>query len=150
MMSHLESLRSAFETTLQLPAVAGEWLLMLFETIQLLDDCADDDKIQRSDLDSVIWASLVAMPSNAFYLANQKELASAVANMILKWQASDKVERAGKHDEVSFVWRAGYYDVVLTVVRLCHGVAVAHQCAADVMRLYGEKYSDYVKEFDNA
>jgi len=149
-MNHLESLRSAFETTLQLPAVAGEWLLMLYETIQLLDDCADDDKIQRSDLDSVIWASLVAMPSNAFYLANQKELASAVANMILKWQASDKVERAGKHDEVSFVWRAGYYDVVLTVVRLCHGVAVAHQCAADVMRLYGEKYSDYVKEFDNA
>jgi hypothetical protein len=70
--------------------------------------------------------------------------------MILKWQASDKVERVGKHDEVSFVWRAGYYDVVLTVVRLCHGVAIAHQCAADVMRLYGEKYSEYVKEFDNA
>lgn len=149
-MSHLESLRSAFETTLQLPNLAIDWLLMLYETIQLLDDCADGDKIQRSDLDSVIWASLVAMPSNAFYLANQKELASAVANMILKWQASDKVERIGKHDEVSFVWRAGYYDVVLTVVRLCHGVAIAHQCAADVMRLYGEKYSEYVKEFENA
>ena len=123
---------------------------MLYETIQLLDDCADGDKIERVDLDSVIWASLVAMPSNAFYLANQKELASAVANMILKWQASDKVERAGTHDEVSFVWRAGYYDVVLTAVRLCHGVAIAHDCAANVMRLYGEKYSDYVKEFENA
>jgi hypothetical protein len=149
-MNPLASLRSAFESTLQLPPLAIDWLLMLFETIQLLDDCADGDKIERSDLDSVIWASLVAMPSNAFYLANQKELASAVANMILKWQASDKVERVGEHDEVSFVWRAGYYDVVLTVVRLCHGVAIAHECAVSVMRLYGEKYSDYVKEFNNA
>ena len=44
-MNHLESLRSAFETTLQLPNLAVDWLLMLFETIQLLDDCADGDSL---------------------------------------------------------------------------------------------------------
>lgn len=143
-------LRDAYERVFNLPPAAVEWLLMLFEAIQLFDDCADDDKFSRDDLDSVIWSTLVAMPSNAFFLAHHQELASGVANLILKWQASDAVERSKQHNEVSFVWRAGYYDLVLTAIRLCHGPAVAHQCAVQVMQLYGEKYADYAKEFGDA
>jgi hypothetical protein len=122
---------------------------MLFEATQLFDDAADKDPIEREDLNSVLWATLVAMPANEFYRANQVELSALVANFILKWQASDTAERNKSHDEVSFVWRAGYYDVVLGAVRLCHGPTVAHELAFDVLKLYGEKYEDYIKEFDN-
>jgi hypothetical protein len=70
--------------------------------------------------------------------------------MILKWQASDQAERAGKADAKSFVWRAGYYDVVLMTVALCHGTQRATEAASQVMELYGETLEDYIKEFSHA
>lgn len=69
---------------------------------------------------------------------------------ILKWQASDRAEREGHADAMSFVWRAGFYDIVLMVVQLCHGRQVAQSCAHHVMGLYGEKLDDYLKEFNHA
>lgn len=149
-MTALDSLRIAFNDTFRLPPAATDWLLMLFEAAQLFDDCADRDSIKRGELNSVIWATLVAMPANPFYQAHQVQLSTLLGNFILKWQASDIAERKKMHDEVSFVWRAGYYDVVLGVVTLCHGPAVAHDLAINVMQLYGEKYEDYLKEFGHA
>jgi len=70
--------------------------------------------------------------------------------MVLKWQASDVVEREGKADEKSFVWRAGYYDLVLASVQICHGPEIAIKMAPYVMALYGEKFEDYMREFKNA
>ena len=146
-MSPVESLRHIFEYDYRLPQPAIDWLVMLFEATQLFDDVADHDPIKRDDLNAVLWATLVAMPANSFYRANQTELGALVSNYILKWQASDAAERNKTHNEVSFVWRAGFYDVVLGVVRLCHGPAIAHELALPVMKLYGEKYEDYLKEF---
>jgi len=142
-----ESLRIIFARDYGLPQSASDWLIMLYEATQLFDDVADGDPIKREDLNAVLWATLVAMPVNDFYRAHQIELGALVANFILKWQASDVAERNKTHDEVSFVWRAGFYDVVLGAVRLCHGPALAHNLAVKVMKLYGEKYADYVKEF---
>jgi hypothetical protein len=70
-----------------------------------------------------------------------------LSNAILKWQASDHVEREGDVDARSFMWRAGYYDIILTVVQLCHGAEVAKESAHMVMRMYGEKLEDYLEEF---
>jgi hypothetical protein len=70
--------------------------------------------------------------------------------MILKWQASDQAERAGRADARSFMWRAGFYDVVLMAVALCHGSGHATNVASDVMAIYGEKLEDYLKEFNHA
>jgi hypothetical protein len=70
--------------------------------------------------------------------------------MILKWQASDTAERNQQADAKSFVWRAGYYDLVLMTVSLVHGPVPATQNAHLVMALYGETYEDYMKEFGNA
>lgn len=77
-------------------------------------------------------------------------LVPLLANAILKWQASDHVEREGDVDARSFMWRAGYYDIILTVVQLCHGQEVAKESAHLIMRMYGEKYEDYLEEFSNA
>jgi hypothetical protein len=90
------------------------------------------------------------MSQNTFWQANSHTLAPVVASMILKWQASDQAERAGKADARSFVWRAGYYDVVLMVVAVCHGTQHATQAAQQVMELYGETLEDYMKEFSHA
>ena len=117
--------------------------------IQMLDDVADGDAIPRSDLDVAIWASLVTMPANPFYIANFQALQAGVALQILKWQAAEDAERTGQADARSFIWRAGYYDLVLLVVLLTKGHASAMKHAKTVMHLYGEQLDAYLKEFSS-
>ena len=132
---------------LELPPEAAAWLMDVWHMIQTLDDVADGDAVDRPQLDRVIWASLVTMPANPFYLANAQALQAGLATMVLKWQASDDAERAGKADARSYVWRAGYYDLVLLVVLLTKGHAGAMDKSMTVMHLYGETLHEYLKEF---
>jgi hypothetical protein len=149
-MGSVDWLRENLQRVFALPAPAIDWLLMLWGAIQVFDDVADGDPVEREDLNAVIWDTLVGMSQNAFWQAHSSVLTPIVAAMILKWQASDQAERAGKADARSFGWRAGYYDVVLMVVVLCHGTQQATQAASQVMELYGESFEEYMKEFGHA
>lgn len=149
-MGNVDWLKENLQRVFALPAPAVEWLLMLWNAIQVFDDVADGDPVEREDLNATIWNTLVGMNQNTFWQANSQTLAPVVASMILKWQASDQAERAGKADARSFVWRAGYYDVVLMVLVLCHGTQRATESAQQVMELYGETLEDYMKEFSHA
>jgi len=133
-----------------LPPDAVKWLLDLFHAFQIFDDFADDDPVSRADLNALIWNTLVGMQQNPFYMQNSFRLLPVVSINILKWQASDTVERAGNADAKSYNWRAGYYDIVLAVVQIYHGPDFAAQNAHIVLGLYGETYDDYIKEFKNA
>jgi hypothetical protein len=90
------------------------------------------------------------MPANPFYKVNEPHLSPIIANALFKWQGANEAEDNYAVSEVSFVWRAAFYDVVLMVVALCHGPDKALEMAHVVMGLYGEKYADYLKEFDHA
>lgn len=133
-----------------LPDDAREWLLGLFNAIQVFDDMADGDHPDRDSLDTAIADTLVNMPGNPFFQQHWQALLPLLAVQILKWQASDRKERAGEADEVSFVWRAGFYDIVLAVVQLVHGEAVALDVCDKVASLYGEKFPAYVQEMKDA
>jgi hypothetical protein len=74
-------------------------------------------------------------------------LQTGLALLVMKWKASDDAERAGQADARSFIWRAGYYDLVLLVVLLTKGHATAMKDAVKVMHLYGEQLDVYLKEF---
>ncbi len=149
-MGSSEWLKENLQRVLALPAPATEWLLMLWGAIQVFDDVADGDPVEREDLNAAIWNTLVGMNQNSFWAANSITLAPVVATMILKWQGSDQAERDGNADARSYVWRAGYYDVVMMVVALCHGTKYAIDNAHLVMALYGETLEDYMKEFSHA
>jgi hypothetical protein len=143
-----QSLIVHFEN-LDLPPEAASWLMDVWRMIQMLDDVADGDAIPRSDLDAAIWASLVTMPANPFYIANFQALQAGLALQILKWQAAEDAERTGQADPRSFIWRAGFYDLVLLVVLLTKGHAGAMKHAKTVMHLYGEQLDAYLKEFSS-
>jgi len=149
-MGSSEWLKENLQKVLALPAPATEWLMMLWGAIQVFDDVADGDPVEREDLNAAIWNTLVGMNQNSFWAANSLSLAPVVATMILKWQGSDQAERAGNADARSYVWRAGYYDVVMMVVALCYGTKYATDNAHLVMALYGETLEDYMKEFSHA
>ena len=148
--AYTDAIRHNLEHVFAMPKDAADWLCMLFDAIQVLDDVADGDKIERSALDAAIWNLLVAMPQNRFFAAHSTALLPLVATQILKWQAADEVERKGQADAKSFTWRAGFYDVVLLAVSLVHGPNAAIPAAASVLRLYGENFEEYMKEFDHA
>jgi len=136
--------------TLSLPDVAVDWLMGMWDAIQFLDDVADGDDITRNEFDRALNQLLVGMPSNPFFTSYSSMLLPVVAVQLLKWQASDAAERDGKADAKSYMWRAGYYDLILMAVQICHGYDVAVRMAPIVMSLYGEKIEDYKKEFADA
>jgi len=135
---------------LDLPRDATAWLLDLWALTQFLDDVVDGDVVRPQAAHEAIWKTLVTFPANPFFIANVMALQPAVATLILKWEASHIAERSKMADERSYMWRAGYYDVVLLVVLLCQGYESAMAKAPTVMALYGEKFSDYRAEFPNA
>jgi len=147
---HASALKDHFLTTLSLPQEAAQWLLDIWACIQLFDDVADGDRIYRDDLDRVIWATLVEMPANPFFASRSALLIPVLATQILKWQASDAIERAGNADAKTYMWRAGYYDLIAFVVQLCHGRDMAQTIAPTVLSLYGEDLNEYISEFCNA
>lgn len=150
MSNSVAMLEKNLKEGLLLPFDAVQWLLDLYHAFQIFDDFADGDAVERNDLNKLIWNTLVGMQQNSFYIQNSFRLLPVISVNILKWQASDTVERAGNADAKAYVWRAGYYDIALTVVEICHGSVFAAQNAHIVLGLYGETYDDYMKEFKNA
>lgn len=150
MMDAMQSLHENLTKAFMLPESAVECLLIIFQASQVFDDVADGDIVTRTELDKTIWNIFVAIHKNEFWIENQNSLVPVVANFILKWQASDAVERDGKADEKSFVWRAGFYDIVLSCVQIHHGPDIAIKMAPYVMKLYAENFKDYMMEFNNA
>ena len=131
-----------------LPREAASWLVMLFDSIQVFDDVWDGDPVSRQDLSACIWNTLVAMHQNPFFAANSQALLPAVGTMVMKWHAANDAEESKAHDAKSFVWRAGYYDIVLLVVILCRGPEFAQAHAKEVLSLYGETLPGYLGEFN--
>jgi len=144
----IDALRVHFSERLNLPQPAADWLIDLWQVIQVFDDVHDGHAV--GDEMPALWAALVTMPGNPFYLSNAAALQSAMATAILKWHAANVAEEQGQADERSYMWRAAYYDVVLLVVLLCHGRAVALDMAPVVMMMYGEPFADYREEFPHA
>ena len=146
----MTALRQNLEQTLQLPPDAVDWLCALFDAIQTFDDYADGATVSRERLDALIWHTLAVLPGNPWFLRHAGALLPVVALQVLKWQGSDAEERGGNPSAMAYAWRAGFYDLVLLAVSLCHGPAAATNAAPIVMRLYGESFEDYRKEFDHA
>lgn len=130
-----------------LPPEAVSWLVSLWRAIQFFDDIADRQPVSRTRLDRAIWDLLAAMPENPLFLSSYRELIALIKLAIFKWQASDQAERAGRADEQSYMWRAAYYDIVLAVVNIVCGPAVASAKAESILRLYAEPYAKYRQEF---
>lgn len=129
---------------------ACDWLVMLWQAIQHFDDVADGDAIARDDGVMIGWNTLIAMPGNVFFQRNSSVLLPAMALQFAKWKASDDAEREGGASATSFVWRAGYYDMILLAVQCEKGGAAGLEVGQHVMALYGEDFAAYMKEMNHA
>lgn len=149
-MTATDWLSRHLDEAFQIKGDAHDWLMGLWNAIQVFDDMADGDFPDRDELMTAISDTLCIMPANPFFRANADTLLPLVAVAILKWRASDDAERNGKPSAMAYAWRAGFYDIVLAVVQIVHGHDVAMGAAVDVMHLYGEKFAEYEQEFKDA
>lgn len=134
-------LSTHFET-LGLPEAAKAWLLDLWNLTQVLDDAYDGDRADKPNVSSAVRAIFLTMPLNEFYRQYAAILQPVVWTQVMKWEAANEVEAKGLANEKSYVWRAGFYDVVLMACHLCGIQNAGHA----VMELYGERYDDYLSD----
>lgn len=137
-------------TNLELPLVVQQWLLDVWDSLQALDDWYDGDDVDAADKQVAIYKILVSMPSNPFYIENYHTLAPVMSTLVLKWCGSNQMEEASEANAVSYVWRAGYYDLVLMVVNIVHGFEATSGVASYVANMYGETLDNYLEEFNHA
>lgn len=135
-------------TAVGLSQPAVDWLLIVWDMIQTLDDLTDGDPVTQGDIHRLVNNSLVGYATHPFFTHNINALTPVIANAIAKWTAANFLEGNGMVTEVSFVWRASYYDVVLQALICDVGYTLATQRAAQVLEMYGESYSDYQQEFE--
>jgi hypothetical protein len=133
----------------ELPEDAARFVIMIEQFSQFFDDVADGDEIKRADLDRSIYNCFIGLNLNSFFLNHRLTLLPVMDLIILKWQGSDIAERAGEANEKSFMWRAGFYDLLMTVVSICHGYLKAKDMAIEVMNFYAETIEGYREEFKN-
>lgn len=126
---------------LGLPDAARVWLLDLWNVIQVLDDAMDGTPAGPVNVSRAAMAIFWDMPLNPFFRDNYAALQPVLKLQVLKWMAANDVEAQGLPDERSYMWRAGYYDIVLLVCALCgcdRGPAA--------LLLYGETFAEYMED----
>ena len=134
-------------TNLNLPLDAQEYLLGIWHASQFFDDLLDGDPVTRDDVMNTIYYCFSRQNLNPFYLRYISQLVPMQETIIVKWIGSDKAERAKNADARSFVWRASYYDLVVFVTCLCHGMEAATNASDYLLNMYGESLDEYLKEF---
>lgn len=147
-MSALEChwLRKNLSEGFAIPEDALEWLMALWNLIQVFDDMADGDFPDRDRLDIAIVDAIAGMPDNPFFVQHRHVLTPLLSVAILKWKASDTAERDGGASAITYAWRGGYYDIVLAVAQIVHGTEATLQIAHNIMALYGEPFESYIEE----
>jgi hypothetical protein len=142
-----ESLRQAF-TQWGLPVDATVFLLKIWDAIQFLDDVKDGHPV--SNVDAGIYTLIVGIPSDDFLARNRPLLSGALVTAYHKWQAANVLEAQRRELDKCYMWRAGYYDLVMLVVSLCLPREETEVIAPKVLALYGESREDYLQEMGSA
>lgn len=127
---------------LGLPDEAKTWLLDLWLVIQVLDDAMDGDEAGQANVARAAMAIFWDMPLNSFYRAHFAALHPVMKLQVLKWMAANDAEAKGQADERSYMWRSGYYDIVLMVSALC-----GCDQSSTALLLYGETFAEYLSEW---
>ena len=137
---------------LNLHPEAVKWLSTMWEVFQGLDDWRDNDPLPKQEIEQVIYQVLVECPQNQFFQANANRLLPILSTAVLKWIGANVVEDEKVEEALSkaFVWRAGFYDLVVETTNICNGFEFAQKASPYIMCMYGETFENYVKEFNNA
>lgn len=128
---------------MNLPQSAVDFLTMLWGVIQFFDDVKDGDPVK--EFDQVLLSCILGLPCNQFYSENKASLAPALHVAIEKWHLANRMEENKQGDARSFMWRAGYWDIVALTCALTGNPNIMSALA-----IYGENFEEYLQEVNHA
>ena len=120
-------------------------MLDIWLIIQAWDDAYDNDP---ADHCPAYRAAMISLPTNPIY--QNFPISLLIKQMFFDWQAANEFEYRKEHLHKSYLLRAGFYRVLLTVISFIHGDKAAENQAAAVWRCYGETFQQYQEEMNNA
>lgn len=128
------------------------WLALLWEAIQGLDDWRDNDPVAPDACERVIHIVLHDLPAHPFFRAHAAYLLPHLSTLVLKWRGANAIESAGTREDLpkAYMWRAGFYDLVLMALALDVGPDAAGRLAHRVAELYAEPLAGYIEEMTHA
>ena len=106
---------------------AKQFLDHISNILHFWDDLVDKDKpVSDSDTNTWMWAALIELPRNQFYVANFSYLNSVLAMAILNWEVATRIERQDNDDyslNIAYIIRSSYADLAVAVALLIGGRA---------------------------
>lgn len=128
------------------------WLALLWEAVQALDDWRDGDPVAPMQIEQAIHIVLHDLPAHPFFRRHAAYLLPHLSALVLKWRGANAIEAQRDREQYpkAFMWRAGYYDLVLMALALEAGPEHAGRMAAEVATLYGETIEEFTRETNDA
>ena len=117
-------------------------LLDLWLIMQCWDDAEDGDP--NSHHSKAYRAALLSLPDNPHYLSCSVPF--LVRQAYFDWVAANQFESEKEQPHKSYMLRAGYYRIIISLIASIEGIEAAEQQAADVWRCYGETFQQYEEE----
>lgn len=120
----------------------------------IYDDLIDGDKpVPAEHIHALIWKTMLALPANPFYRANEAMLRPLLVTGILNWRAANQMEQSGCTEQlhIAHAIRYGIADAVLMSVALTRGQDYAAQHASRIrLMLQADTWAHYSKEHHHA
>jgi hypothetical protein len=122
---------------------------LLFQISQTLDDLIDKDReVSDNEIYRAFFQSLIDLPANGFYRANELFLRPMMASALQDWRDATTLEKQDYHGKtIAFVLRDQLTSLVVQVAGLVGGFDWMQSVSADIRRHFHEdQLNDYVRD----
>jgi len=119
---------------------------IILQASQVIDDLIDQDKpVDARDIEAVFWNMLVALPCNAFYIDNLKQLTPLLQHALSDWFDANTLEKMGDGEQnIAFVLRDTISSLVIDCAYIVGGYAWGRKVSAEIrLHYHDESLTDY-------
>ena len=126
---------------------AVQLIIDLLYVSHLWDDLQDQDVPRTQDeINDAFLKAVGGIPTNPFYQAHQRLLASMMHSAGLMWLASVEMERGSMDDKLNcFIARGGILNVMCYCLVLTGGEPWAREQTVNFLREFGYKYTTFTE-----
>lgn len=131
---------------------AADFLEMIVDLLHFWDDLIDRDKeVDDEKINDAMFALLITLPRNQFYMGNFTVLNPILANSITNWHVANKFEREGGEYEkrIAYILRSSYVDLVTNSALIVGGPGWARSVGEEIRQYaHKETYEGYLVNLD--
>ncbi len=124
---------------------AADLVRSLWQIVELWDDLIDKDaEILDADINAAMYAALITLPRNQFYMQNFQQLNILIEAAIIDWFTANNFERSKSESALrqSYVLRCSLVKVIVAIARIIGGIDLAVTVSSEI-HLLGDTWAEY-------